>query len=102
RGDAVQRVQGGGDERVPVAGGQHGVDVASGGRAGDGSQRELLERVGEELGHEGHGQSSGDEGADRQLVVGDRDEVRLEAGRAAGADDQPVGRGGGPVVVAEG
>ena len=50
---------------------------------------------------ERHGQSAADEGADGKLVVGDRDEVRLEAGGAAGPHDQAVGHCNGPVVFAE-
>ena len=38
---------------------------------------------------------------DRELVVGDRDELWLKAGRAAGADDHAVGQSDGPVVVAQ-
>ena len=101
RGGGVECVEDGWDERVSGAGWQQGVDVAGGARAGDGSEGEVVERVGEELRGERDGESAGDEGADGELVVGDRDEVRLEAGGAAGADDQSVGRGGGPVVVAE-
>jgi hypothetical protein len=86
---------------VPVAGGQERVDVSGGAASCDGSQREVLERVGEELGGEGDGESLADERANGELVVGDRDEVGSEAGGLAGSNDEAAGRGGGPVVVAE-
>jgi len=98
---SVERVEGGCDERVPGAGGQEDVHVAGGTGAGDWSEGEAPERLGKELWGERDGETSGDEGANGELVAGDRHEVGLKAGSAAGADDQPVRRGGAPVVVAE-
>jgi hypothetical protein len=56
---------------MAAAGWEQGVDVARGSGAGDRDQREVLERVGEELGDECDRETPGDEGADRELVVGE-------------------------------
>src|SRR3954470_21659660 len=101
RGGDVERVEGGGDEWMSLAGREQRVDVARGGGAGYRSEGEVFEGLGEELGGEGDGESAADEGADRELVAGDGDEVGREAGGLAGAEDEAVGGGGGPVVLAE-
>src|SRR4051794_10705940 len=101
RGGGVERVEGGGDEWMSLAGREQRVDVARGGGAGYRSEGKVFEGLGEELGGEGDGESAADEGADGELVVGDGDEVGREAGGLAGAGDEAVGGGGGPVVVAE-
>jgi hypothetical protein len=83
---------------VPAARWQQRVDVAGRAAAGKRSQGEVAERVGEQLRDERDREPSGDEAADGELIVGDRNEPRLEARRSAGADDQPVGHGGRPVL----
>ena len=47
------------------------------GAPGDGSEGEVPERLGEQLGDERHGQPSADQSTNRELVAGDRDEVGL-------------------------
>jgi hypothetical protein len=64
-GGGVQGVEGRCDERVSGAGWQECVDVACGAGAGDRSQSQAREGFCEELGGEGDGESSGDEGAVR-------------------------------------
>ena len=88
-------------ERVPAARRQQRVDVALGALAGDRAQRGARERLGQQPRRERDRQPSRDQAADGELVARDRDQARLEAGGAAGADDEPVGVGGGPVVVGE-
>src|SRR3954452_20658303 len=95
RGGGVERVEGGGDEWMSLAGREQRVDVARGGGAGDRSEGEVFEGLGEELGGEGDGEAAADEGADGELVVGDGDEVGREAGGLAGAGGEGLGRGGG-------
>ena len=60
-----------------------------------------MERVGEEFWDERDCEAPEDQGADRELVAGDGDEVGLESGGTAGSDDHAVGERGGPVFVAE-
>ena len=88
-------------EWVSVAGWEQGVDVALWCGAVDRAKCGVFEGVGEQLGGERDGESAGDEGADGELVAGDGNQARFKAGGAAGAHDDSVGRGGGPVVVGE-
>ena len=83
------------------AGRQQRVDVARDGHIRDRAQREILERVDEQLSDERHRKAADDQRPDCKLVVGDGNEPWLKARRAAGADDHAVGQRDGPVVVAE-
>src|SRR4051812_43028484 len=100
-GRRLERGQGGRDERVPAARRQQHVHVAGRAAAGNGAERQVAERLGEQLGHERDREPTADEAANRELVAGEGDDVRLEPGGATGAHDEAVGDRGGPVLVAQ-
>jgi hypothetical protein len=78
-----------------------GVDRPPHGLACQRGDRDAAELRRQQLGREGDGESGSDDAVDRERVVREEGESRLEAGGAARAYDQSVARRGEPRVVGE-
>jgi hypothetical protein len=78
-----------------------GIDRPPHGLACQRGDRDAAELRRQQLGREGDGEASSDDAVDRERVVREEGESRLEAGGAARAYDQSVARRGEPQVVGE-